>query len=870
MSDKKRGGRFNIGGRAGARSVEQSSEPPPVNTAPVATNGTATVPVLGSVTGTLSASDADLDALTYSIVANGTLGTLYITNASTGAYNYIANGAVGTDSITWRAYDGAAYSNEATLTVTLTAVSGTGVGFSIDYTAETIGHGTFSRDGTATKYNYSTNTAYNRHLTASVADGLPCYEYTLADGICRGVMVRPPMMDLVGGDNDLLSAWAVETTSIASVAQNAVGINGTANTAWTLTGTDKTTTAARYAVSQTFAANEAGASDAESADISYTGTDPTPGMILMVTDAAATTESGICYVVGVDSGANTMQVMMLSGTINNTDTFFEPGSAVVYCTASSALAERTLTSLTEPVPMVAWARVKKGNWPWVSFRLRNELGVSQDFLFDLEEGRVFSQEPSASLIRSECFGLRYLHDGWFLLYAVYPVISSSASNTIKFSLGFGKPEAYYVSTYHSQAIRDDILYGATSGARARVRFDFTSSQNIIYVDQRIGTFQTGEILRDSGATTNVATIIVESTPTYNTSYTWMCVSTNAASSATEAINCSAKTLIVMDSGLCRGFHIPRTPIDNTVTFAEPTNPTTYYIQNPETLSYSVSSIGRTMPTNNFSLILQAYNPIKAFSTRWRASTAIAVKAICTPFNSPYTFRCTTAGTTGTSEPDWTTVSAVNTTKADNTATWTSYGQHEFYLWACGTASLRRTHRYLRYYHDASNYIEWAVNDSRLYFKDGTSASVTPTRGNTVTGASSGATGLLLATPSLDLDAGSFGSADARGHLSLRVTSGTFIDGETLNIGANAFASAVGIAARTNYGTFDEGIYNIGIHQSSTTGAELWVNGFLVASNETLTGSLSLGSNWYLGTDTNGVNHGGWIYTGIRVQSDYGS
>ena len=96
----------------------------PSNQAPTAYNGTATTPEGIAVSGTLSASDPDGDALTYTIVSNGLLGTAQITNASTGAYIYTPNaGVTGTDMFTFKANDGQADSNVATVIVTINAQS---------------------------------------------------------------------------------------------------------------------------------------------------------------------------------------------------------------------------------------------------------------------------------------------------------------------------------------------------------------------------------------------------------------------------------------------------------------------------------------------------------------------------------------------------------------------------------------------------------------------------------------------------------------------------------------------------------------------------------------------------------------------------
>lgn len=70
------------------------------------------------VSGTLRATDADSDALTYNIVSNGTKGTAEITNTATGEFTYTPGpGATGTDAFTYKASDGQADSAIATVTV---------------------------------------------------------------------------------------------------------------------------------------------------------------------------------------------------------------------------------------------------------------------------------------------------------------------------------------------------------------------------------------------------------------------------------------------------------------------------------------------------------------------------------------------------------------------------------------------------------------------------------------------------------------------------------------------------------------------------------------------------------------------------------
>lgn len=86
------------------------------NVPPVVEDGSITTSQNTPVNGTLVATDANDDPLTYSIVENGTLGTAVITDANTGAFTYTPNDDVtGTDTFTFIANDGQADSNTATI-----------------------------------------------------------------------------------------------------------------------------------------------------------------------------------------------------------------------------------------------------------------------------------------------------------------------------------------------------------------------------------------------------------------------------------------------------------------------------------------------------------------------------------------------------------------------------------------------------------------------------------------------------------------------------------------------------------------------------------------------------------------------------------
>jgi hypothetical protein len=91
-----------------------------INTSPVAMDASLNVDINAVTFGVFSASDADGDVLTYSIVTNGEKGVAVITNATTGDFSYTSNmGATGTDRITFKVNDGLVDSNSATVDIQL-------------------------------------------------------------------------------------------------------------------------------------------------------------------------------------------------------------------------------------------------------------------------------------------------------------------------------------------------------------------------------------------------------------------------------------------------------------------------------------------------------------------------------------------------------------------------------------------------------------------------------------------------------------------------------------------------------------------------------------------------------------------------------
>ena len=91
----------------------------PVNDAPIAANQASSLMKNATVAITLAATDAEKSPLTYSIVTPPAQGTL--TGTGTARTYAPAVGFIGTDSFTFKAYDGQAYSNIATVSIVVKA-----------------------------------------------------------------------------------------------------------------------------------------------------------------------------------------------------------------------------------------------------------------------------------------------------------------------------------------------------------------------------------------------------------------------------------------------------------------------------------------------------------------------------------------------------------------------------------------------------------------------------------------------------------------------------------------------------------------------------------------------------------------------------
>jgi peptidoglycan/xylan/chitin deacetylase (PgdA/CDA1 family) len=183
-----------------------------VNDAPVASNKTATTGMNTPVSISITATDVDGDALTYSITAQPVHGTLSGT-APALTYTPAANYS-GTDTFTYRATDGQA-SSTATVTITITQLS-----TNADLSGLTISAGT---------------------LTPAFASGTTSYTDSVANAV-TSVTVTPTV-------SDSQATVKVNNTSVASgQASQAINLNVGANTVTIVVTAQDGITTKTYAV----------------------------------------------------------------------------------------------------------------------------------------------------------------------------------------------------------------------------------------------------------------------------------------------------------------------------------------------------------------------------------------------------------------------------------------------------------------------------------------------------------------------------------------------------------------------------------------------------------------------------------------------
>ncbi|MDQ1565217.1 MAG: large repetitive protein, partial [Actinomycetota bacterium] len=147
----------------------------PVNDAPVAAASSKTVAEDTVLTGTVPASDVDNASLSYSVVTPPANGTLTAFDTATGAYSYTpAANYNGPDSFTFKANDGLADSNVATVTITVTPVNDAPVAVGTSLTV--------AEDSTATAGT----------VTATDIDGPPAATFAIGTPPTNGTALLNP------------------------------------------------------------------------------------------------------------------------------------------------------------------------------------------------------------------------------------------------------------------------------------------------------------------------------------------------------------------------------------------------------------------------------------------------------------------------------------------------------------------------------------------------------------------------------------------------------------------------------------------------------------------------------------------------------
>src|SRR4051812_10764504 len=342
----------------------------PVNDAPVASNGSLSVTEDTAKAGTLSATDVDGDALTYSIVTSGAKGSVSITNATTGAFTYTPNAnANGSDSFTFKVNDGTVNSNTATVTVTIAAVNDAPVASngSLTTNEDTAATGSFSAsdvDGDALTYSIVTNGAKGTATITNASTGAFSYTPNLNANGSDSVTFRV-------SDGTLTSNTATVSITIVAVndapvaANKSVSSNEDSAVSSTVSATDVEGDALSYVVIANGAKGTAVITNATTGAFTYTpnaNANGTDTFTFRASDAS------------LDSNVATVTVTIAS--VNDVPSFTMGGNQTV---AEDAGAQT----------LAAWATS-------ISAGPADESGQALNFIVSNSNNALFSAQPAVA------------------------------------------------------------------------------------------------------------------------------------------------------------------------------------------------------------------------------------------------------------------------------------------------------------------------------------------------------------------------------------------------------------------------------------------------------------------------------------------
>ena len=205
------------------------------NDAPIANASALTTNEDARINGTLSASDADGDPLTYSITAAPTNGTISMPISSTGVFTYTPNAdANGSDSFSFKVNDGSLDSNTATVTITITPVNdvprftaGANPSVSEDAGAQTsagwaqaISAGAANESGQSLTFQVTSNSNSGLFASAPVIASDGTLTFTPASQASGSATITLKLVDNGGTANGGSDSAAAQTFIISVIAVN--------------------------------------------------------------------------------------------------------------------------------------------------------------------------------------------------------------------------------------------------------------------------------------------------------------------------------------------------------------------------------------------------------------------------------------------------------------------------------------------------------------------------------------------------------------------------------------------------------------------------------------------------------------------------
>ncbi|MEW6519000.1 MAG: tandem-95 repeat protein [Thermodesulfobacteriota bacterium] len=454
------------------------------------------------VSGKLGGHDLDGDNLRYSLVSNGSLGQVVLTDASTGAFRYTPTAQLsGADSFTFKVNDGAADSNIATVSISIKAVNDAPVAamaqLSTDEDLPVSGKlGGHDLDGDNLRYSLVSNGSLGQVVLTDASTG--AFRYTPTAQLSGADSFTFKVNDGAADSNIATVSISIRPVNDAPVAADGVlSVNENAAASGVLVGTDPDSSALTYSIVSTASLGTVTILDPATGAYQYTPLADEFGEDVFqfaVTDEQGAVSNAATITVSIAQATADFPLEMGELTVNSNwsvVTFAKPFVApvVVAKPASNDDADPCVVRIRNLTPTGFEIRLQ--NWNY----LRDSHASEQVSFIALERGTHMLED--GTMIEAGIFATNkvgaFVPVKWTKTFTVTPVVAASI-----------------VSTNDADAVDGRMRKISTSGFEYTMREQEINSkvhglESIAYIAWEPSAGQAGNLVYEIGVTADAVT-----------------------------------------------------------------------------------------------------------------------------------------------------------------------------------------------------------------------------------------------------------------------------------------------------------------------------------------------------------------------------